>query len=262
MRKKQPLGQNFLTDPQIAAEIVDQAHIAPESKVVEIGPGKGVLTHLLLEQAGSLLAVEVDPRLCGLLRRQFGKNPKFELVEANAMTYDYGAAGNRYQVVSNLPYYAAMPIMQRLIHYKKHIIDMTLMLQREVVDRLVAQPETKAYGSLSVFTQFHCRVERLLEVKRDSFFPMPKVHSSVIRLTPLEQPPVSVDNLKTFHHVVNTAFFHKRKMLRNNLKSLNKPYQMDIKKIEDAGIQLDRRGETLTLEEFATLSNLIEENHD
>ncbi len=262
MRKKQPLGQNFLNDPQIASEIVRQANIAPDGKVVEIGPGKGILTQLLLEQAGSLLAVEVDSRLCGLLRRQFGKNPKFQLVEANAMTYDYSAAGNRYQVVSNLPYYAAMPIMKRLIHYKKHIKDMTLMLQREVVDRLVAKPETKAYGSLSVFTQFHCRVERLLEVNRDSFFPMPKVHSSVIRLTPLEQPPVSVDNMKTFHHVVNTAFFHKRKMLRNNLKGLNKPYHMDIKKIEAAGIQLDRRGETLTLEEFATLSNLIEANHD
>ena len=262
MRKKQPLGQNFLTDPQIASEIVRQANINPEGKVVEIGPGKGILTQLLLEQAASLLAVEVDPRLCGMLRRQYGKNPKFELVEANAMTYDYSAAGSRYQVVSNLPYYAAMPIMQRLIHYKKHVVDMTLMLQKEVVDRLVAKPETKTYGSLSVFPQLHCRVERLMEVGRDAFFPPPKVKSSVIRLTPLEQSPVTIDNLKTFHHVVNTAFFHKRKMLRNNLKGLSKPYQMDIKRIEDAGIQLDRRGETLTLQEFATLSNLIETSHD
>ncbi len=262
MRKKPPLGQNFLTDLNIASEIVRLAHIAPEGRVVEIGPGKGILTKPLLECAGSVLAMEVDSKLFGPLRRQFGKNPKFELVEANAMTYDYSAAGSRYQVVSNLPYYAAMPIMQRLIHYRAHIIDMTLMLQREVVDRLVAEPGTRAYGSLSVFTQFHCRVERLLEVKRDSFFPPPKVHSSVIRLTPLAQPPVTVDNLKTFYHVVNTAFFHKRKMLRNNLKGLNKPYQIDIKKIEAAGIQLDRRGETLNLEEFAALANLIEANHD
>ena len=262
MRRKQPLGQNFLTDLNIASEIVRLANIQPEGRVVEIGPGKGVLTKDLLERAGSLLAVEVDSRLCGMLHRQFGKNPKFELVEANAMTYDYSAAGSRYQVVSNLPYYAAMPIMQRLIHYKDHIVDMTLMLQKEVVDRLVAKPETKAYGSLSVFTQFHCQVERILEVGRDAFYPPPKVKSSVIRLTPLKQPPVSIDNIKTFHHVVNTAFFHKRKMLRNNLKGLSKPYQMDIKKIEAAGIQLDRRGETLTLEEFATLSNLIETNHD
>ena len=262
MRKKQPLGQNFLTDPDIASEIVRLARISPEGRVVEIGPGKGILTKLLLECAGSVLAVEVDPKLCGQLNRRFGKHPGFQLVEANAMTYDYSAAGSRYQVVSNLPFYAAMPIMKRLIHYRAHIVDMTLMFQKEVVDRLVAQPGTRAYGSLSVFTQFHCQVERLLEVGRDAFSPPPKVHSSVIRLTPLAQPPVTVDNLKTFYHVVNTAFFHKRKMLRNNLKGLNKPYQIDLKKIEDAGIKLDRRGETLNLEEFAALANLIEENHD
>ena len=262
MRKKPPLGQNFLTDPNIAAEIVHQAGIVPDGRVLEIGPGRGILTRHLLECAGSVLALEVDPKMCGPLRRQFGKHPKFELVEANAMTYDYSTAGAGYQVVSNLPYYAATHIMKRLIHYGEYIRDMTLMLQREVVDRLVAQPETKAYGSLSVFTQFHCKVERLMEVSRDSFSPPPKVKSSVIRLTPLTQPPVAVDNLKTFHHVVNTAFFHKRKMLRNNLKGLNKPYQIDNQIIEDAGIKLDRRGETLTLEEFAALANLIEAHHE
>ncbi len=262
MRKKPPLGQNFLIDLNIASEIVQLAHISPEGQVVEIGPGKGVLTKLLLACAGSVLALEVDSKLFGPLNRKFGKDPKFQLVEANAMTYDYSAAGSRYQVVSNLPYYAAMPIMKRLIHYRSHIVDMTLMLQKEVVDRLVAQPGTRAYGSLSVFTQFHCRVERLLEVGKKSFFPPPKVNSSVIRLTPLAQPPVVIDNLKTFYHVVNTAFFHKRKMLRNNLKGLGKSYHLDVKKIEGAGIQLDRRGETLNLEEFAVLANLIEANHD
>ena len=262
MRKKRPLGQNFLNDPSIAAEIIRQANIPPEGRVVEIGPGKGILTRELLEHAGSVLALEIDPQLFRGLNREFGKNSKFELVQADAMNYDYGAAGNRYQVVSNLPYYAAMAIIKRLIHYRKHIVDMTLMLQKEVVDRLVAEPGTRAYGSLSVFTQFNCRVERLLEVKKGSFSPPPKVDSSVIKLTPLKETPVIVKNLKTFHHVVNTAFFHKRKMLRNNLKSLNQPYQIDIKKIEDAGIRLDRRGETLTLEEFATLANLIEANHD
>jgi len=262
MRKKRPLGQNFLNDPNIAAEIIHQANIPPEARVVEIGPGKGILTRELLEKAGSVLALEIDPQLCKQLNRQFDKQPKFELVQADAMTYDYSAAGSRYQVVSNLPYYAAMAIIKRLIHYRKHIVDMTLMLQKEVVDRLVAQPGTRAYGSLSVFTQFNCRTERLFEVKKGSFSPPPKVDSSVIKLTPLKETPVAVKNLKTFHHVVNTAFFHKRKMLRNNLKGLNKPYQIDIKKIEDAGIQLDRRGETLTLAEFAAIANLIEANHD
>jgi len=261
MRKKRPLGQNFLNDFGIAADIVRLTNIPPEGRVLEIGPGKGILTQPLLEQAGSVLALEIDPRLCDALTKRFGGNPKFQLLKADAVTYDYSAAGKGFQVVSNLPYYAATPIMRRLIHYREFIADMTLMLQKEVADRLVADPGTRAYGSLSVFTQFHCRVERLLEVGRQSFSPPPKVDSSVIRLTPHEQPPVMVDNLKTFHHVVNTAFFHKRKMLRNNLKGLNKPYQIDIKIIEDAGICLDRRGETLTLEEFAALANLIEAHH-
>ncbi|NIQ04040.1 MAG: ribosomal RNA small subunit methyltransferase A [Nitrospinaceae bacterium] len=262
MRKKQPLGQNFLIDPSIAREIAEQAGISPDSRVIEVGPGKGILTRELLERAGFLLALEIDPKLIGPLNRQFQGNPKFELVQADAMTYDYSAAGPRFQVVSNLPYYAAMAIVKRLIHYKQHVVDMTLMLQKEVADRLAARPGTRAYGSLSVFTQFNCRVERLLEVGKQSFSPPPKVDSSVIRLTPLAQPPVAVDDLKTFHHVVNTAFFHKRKMLRNNLKGLNKPYHMDIQKIEAAGIRLDRRGETLSLQEFATLANLIETRND
>lgn len=261
MRKKRPLGQNFLNDSGIAAEIVEAAQIPPDGRVLEIGPGKGILTRELLDHAGSVLALEIDSRLCGPLNRRFGGNPKFQLLQADALTYDYSAAGKGYQVVSNLPYYAATPIMKRLIHYREHIVNMTLMLQKEVVDRLVAEPGTRAYGSLSVFTQFHCRVERLLEVGRKSFNPPPKVDSAVIRLTPHAQPPVAVDNFKTFYHVVNTAFFHKRKMLRNNLKGLNKPYQIDIKIIEDAGIQLDRRGETLSLEEFAALANLIETHH-
>ena len=165
-------------------------------------------------------------------------------------------------MVSNLPYYAAMPIMKRLLSYAAHITDMTLMMQKEVVDRLVAEPGNKEYGSLTVFTQFHCRVERLLEVDKTCFSPAPKIDSSVIRLTPLSQPPVQVDNMKTFFHVVHAAFFHKRKMLKNNLRTLQKQFPLDFQKIEDAGINLSRRGETLSLEDFASISNLLPSNHD
>ena len=134
------------------------------------------------------------------------------------MKYDYGTLGTGYQVVSNLPYYAATHILKRLIHYRSHITRKTVMLQKEVVDRLTAQPGTRDYGSLSVFMQFHCEVERLLEVGKDAFSPKPKIDSSVVTLTPLAQPKVKVDNLKTFFNIVNAAFLHKRKMLKNNLK--------------------------------------------
>ena len=258
MRRKRPLGQNFLTDTNIAQEIVRLANIQKGGTVVEIGPGEGVLTRGLLDICGSLIALEIDPRLCHRLQKWLGKKPKFQLHQADALTYDYGSVGPRFQVVSNLPYYAAMPILKRLIHYKSHISDMTLMLQKEVVDRLAAEPGHKEYGSLTVFTRMHCRIDRLMEVSKQCFNPAPKVNSAVIRLTPLPEPPVAVDDLKTFFHVVNNAFFHKRKMLRNNLKGLNRHFDVDWKRVEKAGIALSRRGETLSLHEFATLSNLLE----
>lgn len=258
MKKKRALGQNFLTDPGIAEDIVQHAGIEEGGTVVEIGPGPGILTGSLLRDCGKLIALEIDPKLCHLLGKQFGSNPKFDLHQQDALVYDYSRAGSRFQVVSNLPYYAAMPILKRLIQYKAAIVNMTLMLQREVVDRLVAVPGTRDYGSLSVFTQFNCEVERLMEVGKQHFNPPPKVDSSVIRLVPRAAPPVAVDDLKTFYHVVNAAFFHKRKMLKNNLKSLCKYFDFTWQGIEDAGIDTARRGETLSLEEFATLSNLME----
>lgn len=257
MKKKRSLGQNFLTDPQIADEIVHQARLGQDDVVVEIGPGEGVLTGRLLEACGRLIAIELDPRLCRQLGKQFKSEPKFELVEEDALVYDYSRAGARFHVVSNLPYYAAMPILKRLIHYKDHIAGMTLMLQSEVADRLVAVPGTRDYGSLTVFTQFNCHIERLMEVGRKHFNPPPKVNSTVIRLTPLDKPPVEVDDLKTFYRVVNAAFFHKRKMLKNNLKGLSKYFDFEMQAVEDLGIDPARRGETLSLQEFADLANLM-----
>lgn len=257
MKKKRSLGQNFLTDPHIADEIVRQARIERGGVVVEVGPGEGVLTERLLDACGRLIAIEIDPRLSHLLRKRFKSQPKFELVEEDALVYDYSKAGRRFQVVSNLPYYAAMPILKRLIHYKDHIADMTLMVQREVADRLVAVPGTRDYGSLTVFTQFNCDIERLMEVGKNHFNPPPKVDSTVIRLTPRTEPPVAVDDLKTFYRVVNAAFFHKRKMLKNNLKGLSRYFDFEMQAVEDLGIDPNRRGETLSLQEFAALANLM-----
>ena len=255
--KKQPLGQNYLINESIALEIIQQAGVSSDQPVLEIGPGKGILTSILLEQAKSLTALEIDSKLCSVLRDRFGENENFQLIEADALKYDYGALGSGYQVVSNLPYYAATHILKRLIHYRKHISHMTVMLQKEVADRLAAIPGTRDYGSLSVFIQFHCEVERLLEVGKESFSPRPKIDSSVVKLTPLPQPKVQVDNLKTFFTIVNASFLHKRKMLKNNLKEWQNLFKKQNKKIVLAGIDLNRRGETLSLEDFAILSNHI-----
>lgn len=260
--KKRPLGQNFLKDPSIAQEIVGLAQITQQDPVLEIGPGKGILTQFLLESANPLTALEIDKKLCAELQQKFAGKENFHLIEADAAKFDYGSIKPRCKVVSNLPYYAGTHIVKRLIDYRAHITDMTVMLQKEVVDRFVAHPGQKEYGSLSVFIQFHCQAERLMEIDKTAFSPPPKIDSSLVKLTPLACPRVLVDNQKTFFKVVNAAFMHKRKMLKNNLIDWQNQFQRENGQLSLAGIDLSRRGETLSIADFATLSNFIHTHHD
>jgi len=262
MKRRRPLGQHFLSDLDTARQIVRLADLSPGGHVVEIGPGKGVLTHDLIRAAGTLTALEIDPRLCAQLKKKFGGFEQFHLVEADALKFDYSACAPRFQVVSNLPYYAATPILKRLIHYRQYIDNMTLMLQREVAERIVAEPGTRDYGSLTVLVQFHCEAVCLLQVGRQCFHPPPRVDSTVIRLTPRAQPAAEVRDVKTFFNLVQAAFFHKRKTLKNNLKGLNRQFEVDLSKIEQAGIDPTRRAEQLTLGEFAAIANTLEPRHD
>ncbi len=255
--KKRPLGQNFLIDLNIAQNIIQLAHVQPGEPVVEIGPGKGVLTQLLIHQTDSLTAIELDPRLSNDLRNRFGDIPSFKLIEGDAAKFDYASLGKGLKVVSNLPYYAATHIMKKLIHYRNQICSMTLMLQKEVVDRLTAKPGQREYGSLTVFVQYHCEVQRLLEIPNTAFSPKPKIDSSLIGLTPRSQPNVQVENPKLFFKLVNSAFFHKRKMLKNNLKDWEHLFNQENGQVRLAGIDLNRRGETLSLEDFADISNHV-----
>ena len=255
--RKRPLGQNFLIDLNIAQNIIQLANIQPGEPVVEIGPGKGVLTQILVDQADSLTAIELDPRLSKDLQNRFGDIPSFKLIEADAAKFDYASLGSGLNVVSNLPYYAATHIMKRLIHYKDQICSMTLMLQKEVVDRLTAKPGQKEYGSLSVYVQYYCEVQRLLEIPNTAFSPRPKIDSSLIGLKPLPQPKVQVENPKLFFRLVNSAFFHKRKMLKNNLKSWKNHFINEQGQTRLAGIDLSRRGETLSMSDFANMANYL-----
>ncbi|MEC7641555.1 MAG: 16S rRNA (adenine(1518)-N(6)/adenine(1519)-N(6))-dimethyltransferase RsmA [Nitrospinota bacterium] len=257
MKKRRKWGQNFLADPEIAGRILDLANISPDDTVLEIGPGRGILTQDLIQRSSQLTVLEIDPALCANLRERFSALPNFHLIQADALKFDYSCLGLRFQVVSNLPYYAATHILKRLIHYRNRIHAMTVMLQKEVVDRLTAQPRQKEYGSLSVFIQYHCKVERALEVKKESFSPPPKIDSSVIRLTPLAQPKVAVTDERTFFKIVHAAFLHKRKMLKSNLKEWQKQFEVGEGKIKLAEIDLTRRGETLSLQDFALISNHI-----
>jgi 16S rRNA (adenine1518-N6/adenine1519-N6)-dimethyltransferase len=256
--KKTSLGQNFLIDHNIAQNIVQLAHIQPGEHVVEIGPGKGILTELLLEQADALTAIELDPRLSRDIQNRLGDTPSFKLIEGDAAKFDYGSLGTGIKIVSNLPYYAATHIMKKLIHFGAHIQSMTLMLQKEVVDRLTAEPGQRAYGSLSVYVQYHCEVQRLLEIPSSAFSPKPKIDSSLVGLTPLAQPKVQVGDPKLFFKLVHSAFFHKRKMLKNNLGDWQHLFTEENGHAQLAGIDLNRRGETLSLKEFADLANHVQ----
>lgn len=259
--KKRALGQNFLVDRNIAREIVRHAEISPGDAVLEIGPGKGILTEFLLKNADPLTAIEIDGKLCPGLKKQFGTEKNFQLINADATKFDYSKIGPRFKVVSNLPYCAATHILKRLIDYRSRIIDMTVMLQKEVVDRLTARPGQKEYGSLSIFLQFHCDVERVMEIPKTVFSPQPKIDSSLIKLKPLQEPRVRVENEKTFFKVVHAAFFHKRKMLKNNLQVWENQFYQENDSVRMAGIDLERRGETLSLQDFAVLSNHIHSHY-
>jgi 16S rRNA (adenine1518-N6/adenine1519-N6)-dimethyltransferase len=259
MKKRPKWGQNFLVDESLSAEIIESAEIGEDDLVLEIGPGAGILTELLLDRAGKVVALEIDPDLCRPLQKRFSGFSNFELIQGDALKFDFGQIGSRFKTVSNLPYYAATHILKRLIRYGSRIESMTVMLQKEVVDRLVAEPCKKEYSSLSVFIQYYCDVERILEVPKTSFSPIPKIDSSVICLKPLETPKVQVLDEKTFFKIVHASFLHKRKMLKNNLQEWKHFFKNEKEVIHVEGIDLNRRGETLSLSDFALISNYIYE---
>ncbi len=251
-RPRKRFGQHFLHDSGIIAHMVDRFDPVPEDRIVEIGPGKGALTHALLKRVKALHAVELDRDLVSYLRETFRQ--RLEVHEADALTFDFCSlahSGGQLRIIGNLPYNISTPLMFHMLDACPCIQDMMFMLQKEVVDRLAAEPGGRDYGRLSVMVQWRCRVERLLRVPASSFSPPPKVESAVVRLTPYRQAPVSVFDPECFRQIVRAAFAQRRKVLRNSVGRLVRP-----ELFEQAGIDPGRRAETLSLMEFATLANL------
>jgi 16S rRNA (adenine1518-N6/adenine1519-N6)-dimethyltransferase len=256
MTKRHALGQHFLRDQAVAHAIVDLVAPTERDVVVEIGPGDGALTTLLAGRAGRLIALEVDPALAAALRARL---PAAEVLDADARSWNYaelGApAGGRVLIVGNLPYSVGKPILAALIAARTAIDEMTLMLQREVAERVAAAPGSKTYGSLSVFSQLHCDVRVALRVPPGAFRPPPKVDSSVLHLRVLREPRVPLRDSRRFEAVVRAAFAQRRKMLGNALGAgLGLPVDVVRKAAAAAGVDLTRRAETLTLSEFAALA--------
>ena len=256
MTKRRALGQHFLRDQAIARAIVDLVAPTERDVVVEIGPGNGALTTLLAGRAGRLIALEVDGALAAALRARL---PAAEVLDADARNWNYAElaapAGGRVLIVGNLPYSVGKPILAALIAARTAIDEMTLMLQREVAERVAAAPGSKTYGSLSVFSQLHCDVRVALRVPPGAFRPPPKVDSAVLRVRVLREPRVPLRDPRRFEAVVRAAFAQRRKMLGNALGAgLGLPLDVVRKAAAAAGVDLTRRAETLTLSEFAALA--------
>ena len=261
-------GQNFLTDPRIINRIVEALDPRTDETIVEIGPGKGALTAPLLERAGSLVAIEFDQSLIPLLGDKFNAQPNFKLIQNDALVTDFCDAirpAIQARVVANLPYNVATAILQRLIEQRHCLTELVVMLQREVVDRITAPPGTPERGYLSVFVQTYCEIEKLFDVAPSSFRPAPKVWSSVIRLTLRSSLAGPVRDEKLLWQVVSAGFAQRRKTMLNNLRHAPNPLQEIVKShggasivLCQAEVDLQRRAETLTLDEWTRLTHVLE----
>ena len=256
IRMSKKLGQNFLIDEHVVNNIVAAAGIQPGDAVLEIGPGIGTLTQGLAEAGANVTAVEIDRRLLEVLSKTLEGYENIRVVHGDILRIDIAETMGvpKYKVVANLPYYITTPIIMGLLEAHMPIDVLVTMVQKEVAQRMVATPGTKDYGSLSVAVQYYTKAEIMFIVKPDSFIPPPSVESAVIRCTVLDKPPVDV-NEKIFFRVVKAAFAQRRKTLLNTLKTTGVPAETLKTILDAAGIDGTRRGETLSLDEFAALSN-------
>ncbi len=249
------LGQHFLIDKNIVRKIVRSAQLQPGETVLEIGPGRGILTEALLDASGQVVAIELDADLCAHLHEMFGARPSFQLIEGDAVTFDYARVPSPFLVVANLPYYVSTPLLFRLLEQGRRVDRMVLMLQEEVAARLAAAPGGKEYGVLSVAAQFRCDVRLAFRVPASCFRPRPQVGSAVVSLTPLARPRVAVRDESLFFKVVRGGFAHRRKALPNSLRDEGFEAARTAAALEKAGIDPRRRAETLSLAEFAALAD-------
>jgi len=234
-------GQNFLVDDQIVNRIVSTISPKKSDDIVEIGPGKGALTFPLLEHLDHLSVIEIDRDLISLLKLK--KQDKLTIYEADALRFDYGIISNNLRIVGNLPYNISSPLLFHLLSSKNQIIDMTFMLQKEVVDRIVASHGSKTYGRLSVMMQTFFEVESMFTVPKESFDPQPKIESAILYLKTRTKP--LTENIKLLEKIVKISFSHRRKTLKNCLKSILNQEQTEI--------DLSQRAEMLSIENFITL---------
>jgi 16S rRNA (adenine1518-N6/adenine1519-N6)-dimethyltransferase len=262
MRAKKALGQNFLVDESVLKRIVSSVAPTPDDSILEVGPGRGALTRILAESGAKFLAVEWDRDLLPLLEAEFRDNANVEIGHGDILRVDLRqllttrSPGKRWKVAANLPYNISSQVLFRFLECSELFERLVLMLQKEVGDRLTAPPNCKDYGALTVLLRLHFDIRREFIVKPGAFRPIPKVDSAVLRFTPLEKPRAEVGDEDLFRRVVKGAFSQRRKTLSNALRSAGVAAGDDELReaLSRSGIDGGRRGETLSLDEFALLS--------
>lgn len=261
------LGQNFLINDEVINGIVEASNIQKEDLVIEIGPGLGTLTSELLENAGKVIAIELDENMLPILNDRFKLYDNFELLNEDVLKVDLNklisenmGGLSKAKVVANLPYYITTPIIMKLLENKLNIESITVMVQKEVADRITAKPGDKLSGSITYSVDYYAEAEKIVFVDKSSFIPAPEVDSEVIKLQIREEPKVHVENEELFFKVIKASFMQRRKTLLNGLSNsgIIKDKESLKKILEKLGLSVDIRGEKLTIEQFAELSNLID----
>lgn len=261
------LGQNFLINDEVINGIVEASNIQKEDLVIEIGPGLGTLTSELLENAGKVIAIELDENMLPILNDRFKLYDNFELLNEDVLKVDLNklisenmGGLSKAKVVANLPYYITTPIIMKLLENKLNIESITVMVQKEVADRITAKPGDKLSGSITYSVDYYAEAEKIVFVDKSSFIPAPEVDSEVIKLQIREEPKVHVENEELFFKVIKASFMQRRKTLLNGLSNsgIIKDKESLKKILQKLGLSVDIRGEKLTIEQFAELSNLID----
>ncbi|TFH12600.1 MAG: 16S rRNA (adenine(1518)-N(6)/adenine(1519)-N(6))-dimethyltransferase RsmA [Nitrosomonadales bacterium] len=244
-------GQNFLVDSQVVRDIVHAILPFEDNLLVEIGPGLGALTQPLLRSLKHLHVVEIDRDIVERLRREFPKE-KLTVYSADALEFDFSALGENLRVVGNLPYNISTPILFHLSKFAKNIVDMHFMLQKEVVERMVAKPSTSDYGRLSIMLQSRFEMEQLFIIPPEAFLPKPKVQSAIVRMTPLKKPMIDASSEKLFAIIVAASFSQRRKTLRNTLQNY-----LGIEDFQTLQIESGLRAENLSIAQFIAIANYL-----
>ncbi len=270
-RPKKQLGQNFLVNSEVLEIIVRAGELADTDTVIEIGAGLGCLTDVLARRAKRVIAVEVDELLYKALASQFSTDSHIQLLNTDILKLEldsllcYGTetAPTTFKVIANLPYSITTPILWKLLDHHKQIHNCVLMMQKEVAERIVAEPGGKDYGALTIGVAYRTDATLIATLSPENFYPAPKVDSALLKLKMRENPKVRVENEEFFFKVVRTAFRTRRKMLKNTLvRSRLASAQVLKTAFEELGIAPERRAETLDITEFAALANFLFFNYD